>query len=178
MNISVYKHLYLYFQNYLQFSSVHLLSHVQLFSPTQALQASLSITNLQNLQKVKTIVSVMPSNNISFGRPLLLTPLTFPSIRVFYNKSVLCIRWQNYWSFSFSPSNGHPRLITLRMDWLDLLAVQVTRNSLLQHHSSKASILQRSSCFILQLSHPLYDYWKNHTIELVDLCWQSNVSAF
>ena len=103
-----------------------------------------------------SIESVMPSNYLILCRPLLLLPSIFPSIRVFSNESALCIRWPKYWSFSFSigPSNQHPGLISFRMDWLDLLAVQGTLKSLLQHHSSKASILRRSAFFIVQLSHP------------------------
>ena len=102
------------------------------------------------------IESVMPSNHFILCRPLLLPPSIFPSIRVFSNESVLCIRWPKYWSFSFSisPSNEHPGLISSRMDWLNLLAVQGTLKSLLQHHSSKASILQCSAFFMVQLSHP------------------------
>ena len=98
--------------------------------------------------------SVMPSSYLIFFRPLLLLPSIFPSIRVFSKESALCIRWPKYWSFSFSPSNEHPGLTSFRMDWLDLLAVQGTLKSLLQHHSSKASILRRSAFFIVQLSHP------------------------
>ena len=107
-------------------------------------------------QNSMSIESVMPSNHLILCRPLLLLPSIFPSIRVFSNESVLRIRWPKYWSFSFniSPSNEHPRLISFRMDWLDLLAVQGTLKSLLQHHSSKASILQCSAFFIVQLSHP------------------------
>ena len=103
-----------------------------------------------------SIESVTPSNHLILCRPLLLLPSIFPSIRVFSNESALCIRWPKYWSFSFniSPSNKHPGLISFRMDWLDLLAVQGTLKSLLQNHSSKASILQHSACFIVQLSHP------------------------
>ena len=103
-----------------------------------------------------SIVSVMPSNHLILCRPLLLLPSIFPSIMVFSNESILCIRWTKYWSFSFSisPSNEYSGLISCRMDWLDLLAVQGTLKSLLQHHSSKASILQRSTFFIVQLSHP------------------------
>ena len=102
------------------------------------------------------IESVIPYNHLVFCCPLLLLPSIFPSIRVFSNESVLCIRWPKYWSFSFniSPSSEHPGLLSFRMDWLDLLAVQRTLKSLLQHHSSKASILQRSAFFIIQLSHP------------------------
>ena len=121
---------------------------------TAACQASLSITNSQSPPKPMSIESVMPSNHLILCHPLLLLPSIFPSIRVFSNKSVLHIRWPKYWSFSFniSPSNEHPGLISFRMDRLDLLAVQGTLKSLLQHHSSKASILQCSAFFIL--SHP------------------------
>ena len=142
----------------LQFSSVQLLSHVRLFATPwiTASQASLSITNSRSPSKPMSIKSVMPSNHLILYRPLLLLPSIFPSIRVFSNESVLCIRWPKYWSFSFniSASNEHPGLISFRMDWLDLLAVQGTLKSLLQHHSSKASILQHSAFFIIQLSHP------------------------
>ena len=134
------------------------LSHVQLFATpwTAARQASLSITNSRSLLKLMSIESVMPSNHLILCRPLLLLPSIFPSIRVFSNESALRIRWPKYWSFSFniSPSNEHSGLISFRMDWLDLLAVQGTLKSLLQHHSSKASILQCSAFFIFQLSHP------------------------
>ena len=139
-------------------SSVHSLSHVRFFvTPwVAARQASLSITNSQSPPKPKSIVLVMPSNHLILCRPLLLLPSIFPSIRVFSNESALRIRWPKYWSFSFniSPSNEHPGLISFRMDWLDLLAVQWTLKSLLQHHSSKASICQHSAFFIVQLSHP------------------------
>ena len=123
---------------------------------TAAHQASLSISNARSLPKFMSIESGMPSNHLILCRPLLLLPSIFLSIRVFYNKSVLRIRWPKYWSFSFSisPSNEHPRLISFRMDWLDLLAVQGTLKSLLQYHSSKASILWCSAFFIVQLSHP------------------------
>ena len=137
--------------------SVQLLSHVRLFATpwTAASQASLSITNSRSPPKPMSIELVMPSNHLILYPPLLLLPSIFPSIRVFSNESALRIRWPKYWSFSFSisPSNEHPRLI-FRMDWLDLLAVQGTLKSLLQHHSSKASILLRSAFFIVQLSHP------------------------
>ena len=115
-----------------------------------------SITNSQSLLKLMTIESVMPSNHLILCCPLLLPPSIFPSIRVFSNESALHIRWPKDWSFSFniSPSNEHSGLISFRMDWLDLLAVQGTLKSLLQHHSSKASILWRSAFFIVQLSHP------------------------
>ena len=132
--------------------------HVRLFvTPwTTAHQASLSITNSQSPPKPRSIESVMASNHLILCHPLLLLPSIFPSIRVFSNGSAICIRWPKYWSFSFniSPSNEHSGLISFRMDWLDLLAVQGTLKSLLQHHSSKASILQCSAFFILQLSHP------------------------
>ena len=119
-------------------------------------QASLSITNSQSPPKPMSIEWVMPSNYLIFCHPLLLLPSIFPRIRVFSNDSALCIRWPTYWRFSFniSPSNEHPGLISFRMDWLDLLAVQGTLKRLLQHHSSKASILQCSAFFIVQLSHP------------------------
>ena len=119
-------------------------------------QASLSITNSQNLLKLMSIESVMPSNYLILCHPLLLLPLIFPSIRALSYESVLCIRWPKYWSFSFSisPFNEHSGLISFRMDWLDLLGVQGTLKSLLQYHSSKASILWHSTFFIVQLSHP------------------------
>ena len=122
---------------------------------TAALQASLSITISRSLFKLVSIESVMPSNHLIFCHPLL-PPSIFPSIRVFPNESVLCIRWPKYWSFSFSisPFKEYSGLISFRMDWLNLFAVQGTLRSLLQHHSSKASILQRSALFIVQLSHP------------------------
>ena len=136
-------------------SSVQSLSHVRLsVTPwTAVCQASLSITNSQSLLKLMSIQSVMPFNHC---HPLLLPPLIFPSIRVFSNESALCIRLPKCWSFSFSisPSNEYSRLISFRMDWLDPLAVQGTLKSLLQHHSSKASILQCSAFFVVQLSHP------------------------
>ena len=138
----------------LQFCSVQLLIHVQLFAIpwTAACQASLSITKSQSLLKFMYIESVMPSNHFILCHPLLLPPSIFPSIRVFSNESVLHIRWPKYWSFSFSisPSNGYSGLISFRIDWVELLAVQ---GSLLQHHRSKASILQCSAFFIVQLLH-------------------------
>ena len=140
------------------FSSVQLLSHVWLFMTPwiAARQASLSITNYWSLPKLMSTESVMPSNHLILCCPLLLPPSIFPSIRVFWNEPALHIRWPKYWSFSFniSPSNEHPGLISFRMDWLDLLAVQGTLKSLLQHHSSKASVLRCSAFFIVQLSHP------------------------
>ena len=141
-----------------QFSSVQSLSHVRLFATPwiAAHQASLSITNSRSLLKLMPIESVMPSSHLILCCPLLFLPPISPSIRGFSNESTLHMRWPKYWSFSFSisPSNEHPGLLSLRMDWLDLLAVQGTLKSLLQHHSSKASILQCSAFFTVQLSHP------------------------
>ena len=138
--------------------SVQLLSHVQFFlTPWTAVrQASLSITNSWSLLKLMSMESVMPSNHLILCCPLLLLPSIFPSIRVFSNEFALHIRWPKYWSFSFSisPPNEYSGLISFRMNWLDLLAIQRTLKSLLQHHSSKASILQRSAFFIVQPSHP------------------------
>ena len=140
------------------FSSVQSLSHVWLFATpwTAACQASLSITNSRSLPKLMSIESVMSSSLLILCCPLLLLPSILPSTGVFSNDSALHIRWPKYWSFSFnmSPSNEHPGLISFRMDWLDLLAVQGTLRSLLQHHSSKASILWHSAFFTVQLSHP------------------------
>ena len=138
--------------------SVQSLSHVRLFeTPWTALrQDFLSITNSRSLLKLTSIELVMPSNHLILCHPLLLLPSIFPSIRVFSNESFLPIRWPKYWSFSFSisPSNEYSGLISFRMYWLDLLAVQGTLKSLLQHHRSKASVLQCSAFFIVQLSHP------------------------
>ena len=170
------------FRIILQFSSVQLLSRVQLFvTPwTAARQASLSITNSQSSPKLMSIESMMPSYHLILCCPLLLFPSIFPSIsiRVFSNKSALCIRWPKYWRFSFniSPSNEHPGLISFRMDWLDLLAVQGTLKSLLQHHSSKASILWHSAFFLVQLSHPYMTTGK--TIALTRWTFVDKVSAF
>ena len=140
------------------FSSVQSLSRVRLFATPwiAARQASLSITNSQSLLRLMSIELVMLSSHLILCRPLLLLPLIPPSIRVFSSESVLHIRWPKYWSFSFNirPSNEYSGLISFRMDWLDLLAVQGTLKSLLQHHSSKASILRLSAFFIVQLSHP------------------------
>ena len=137
-----------------------MLSRVQLFATpwTAACQASLSITNSQSLLRLMSIKSVMPSNHLILCRPLLLLPSIFPSIRFFSNESVLRIRWPKYgrFSFSISPSNEYSGLISLRMDWLDLAAVQGTLKSLLQHQSSKASLLWRSAFFRIQLLHPYY----------------------
>ena len=144
-----------------------------------ARQASLSITNSQSSLKLTSIESVMPSSHLILCRPLLLLPPIPPSIRVFSNELTLHMRWPKYWSFSFSiiPSKEIPGLISLRMDWLDLIAVQGTLKSLLQHHSSKASILSHSAFFIVQLSHTYMTTRKN-SFDKMDLCQQSNVSAF
>ena len=141
-----------------QFSSVQSLSPVRLFGTpwTAARQASLSITNSWSLLKLMSIESVVPSNHLILCRPLLLSPSIFSSIRVFSNESALHIKWPMYWSFTFniSPSNVYSGLISFRKYWLDLLEVQGTLKSLLQHHSSKASIVQHSAFFVVQLSHP------------------------
>ena len=152
-------HWNIWFETYIfssvQFSSV---SHVWLFATPwiAAHQASLSITNSWSLLKLMCIELVMPSNHLIFCHPLLLPPSIFPSIRVFSKKSVLWIKWQEYWSFNFtiSPSNEYSVLISFRIDWFDLLAIQGTLKSLLQHHSSKASVLQCSTFFMVQLSYP------------------------
>ena len=135
-----------------------------------ACQVSLSFTNSWSLPKLMSIESVMLSNHLILCGPLLLLPSTFLSIGVFSNESAPHIRWPKYWSFSFntSPSSEHPELVYFRMGWLDLIALQGTLKSFLQHHSSKASILWCSAFFIVQLSHPY----------MTDLCWQSNVSVF
>ena len=138
-----------------KYSSVQSLSHVRLFMTpwTTACQVSLSITNSQNLLKLISIDLAMPPNGLILCHPLLLLPSIFPSIRVFSNESALRIRWSKCWSFGFniSPSNGHTGLISFKMDWFDLLAVQGTLKSLVQHHSSKASILWLSAFFIVHL---------------------------
>ena len=150
-------YIYIYITALAHGQSVQSLSCVRLFVTrwTTARQASLSITNSRSPPKLMSIELVMPSNHLILCCPLLLLPSIFPSIRVFSNKSALRIRWPKYWSFSFniSPSNGYPGLI-FRMDWFDLLAVQGTLKSLLQHHSSKASIVRCSAFFTVQLSHP------------------------
>ena len=165
-----------------QFNSVQLFSRVQLFATpwTAAHQASMSITNFQDLLELMSIESVMPSNHLILCHPLLLPPSIFPSIRVFSNESVLCIRWPKYWSFSIniSPSNEYSGLISFRMDWSDLLAVQGTLKSLLQHHSSKASVLQCSAFFIVQLSHPYITTRKIIALTRQTFVGQNNLSAF
>ena len=144
------------------------LSRVRLFATpwTAARQAFLSITNSWSFLRLMSLESVMPSNHLIFCYPLLFLPSIFPSIRVFSNESVLPIRWPEFWSFSFSisPSNECSGLISFRIDWFDLLSVQGTLKSLLQHHSSKASILWRSAFFIVRLT-SMHDYWKNHSFD-------------
>ena len=151
------------------FSSVQSLSHVQLFATpwTATCQASLSITNSWSLLKLMSIESVIKSNHLILCHPLLLPTSIFPSIRVFSNESVLPIRWPKYWSFSFSisPSKEYSGLISFRIDWLNLLVVQGTLKSLLQHHSSKASILQHSGFFYSPTLTSIHDYWKNHSFD-------------
>ena len=141
---------------------------------TAACQASLSFTISQSLLKLRSIESVMPSDHLILCRPLLLLPSIFPSIRVYSNELALRIRWPKYCSFSSSinPSNEYLELISFRMDWFDLFAVQGTLKSLLQYHSSKASVLRRSALTCI------HDHWKNHSFDQMDICWQSNVSAF
>ena len=155
-------------------SSVQSLSRVQIFATpwTAAFQASLSITSSQRLLKLMSIESVISSNHLILFRPLLLLPSVFPSIRVFFSESILCIKWPKYWSFS--SSNEYLGLISFRVDWLDLLAVQGTLKSLLQHHSSKASILQ-CSAFRVQLSHPYMTTGK--TIDLTVWTFVSKVMS-
>ena len=158
----------------IQFSSIQLLSHVRLFATpwTAACQTSLSITNSWSPPKPMSVESVMPSNHLILYRPLLLLSSNFPSTRVFSNESVLSIMWPKYWSFSFSvsPSNEYSGLISFRIDWFDLL-VQGTLKSLLQHHNLKESILQCSAFFIVQLSHPLHDHWKNQIMVICNKLW-------
>ena len=158
-----------------QFSSVHLLSCVLLFATpgNAARQASLFITNSRSSFRLMSIESVMPSNHLILYLPLLLLPSILPSIRVFSNQSALLIRWPKYWSFSISisPSNEYSGLISFRMDWLDLLAVQGTLKSFLQHHSSKASILWCSAFFIVHLSQPYMT-----TGKIIDLTRQTLVA--
>ena len=161
------------------FSSVELLSHVWLFvTPwTAVCQASLSITNSWRL--LTSIESVMPSNHFILCCPLLLLPSIIPSIRIFSNESVLHIRWPIYWNFSFSISlfSQYSRLISFRVDGLDLLAVQGTLKSHFQHHSSEELLLQHSAFFTIQLSHPYMTTGKTVALTWMDLCWQSNISA-
>ena len=146
---------------------------------TTACQTSL-FTISQSLLRLTSIESVMPSKHLILCLPLLLLPSIFPSISIFANESALHIRWPKYWNFSFgiSPSDEYSGLIFFRNDWFDLLAVQGTLKSLLQHHNSKAPILWRSAFFMVQLSHPYMTAGKNHSFDYTDLCWQSDESAF
>ena len=164
-----------------QFSSVQTLSRVWLFATPwiTARQASLSITNSRSLLKLMPIKSVMPSSHLILCRPFLLLPPVPPSIRLFSNESTLHMRWPKYWSFSFSisASNEHPGLISFRMDWLDLLAVQGTLKSLLQHFSKSINSSALSFLHSPNLT-SIHEYWKNHSLDQMDLCWQSDVSAF
>ena len=164
-----------------QFSSVKSHSLVQLFETpwTAARQASLSITNSQSLLQLMSIEPVMPSNYLIFCHPCLLPPSIFPSIRVFSNESVLCIRWPEYWSFSLSISlfNEYSRLISFKMDWLDLLAVRRTLKSSPTPQFKSINSLALSFLYSPILT-CIHDHWKNHSFDYVDLCWQRNVSAF
>ena len=157
------------FSSNVSISSVQSLSHVWLFATPwiEAYQASLSITISRSLPRLMTIELVMPSNHFILCCPLLLPPSIFHSIRVFSNESLLRIRWPKYWSFSFSvsPSNEHPGLISFRMDWLDLPAVQGTLKSLLQHHSSKASVLGGLSLLDSPILTSIHDHWKNNSFD-------------
>ena len=150
-------------------SSAQSFSQVRLFATpwTAAHQASLYITNSQSLLKLTSIMLVMPSNHLILCRPLLLPPSVFPSIKLFSSESVLCIRWPKYWSFNFSisPSNEYSGLISFRMDWLNLLAVQGTLTSLLQHHSSKASFFLVLSFLYSPTLTSIHDHWKNHNLD-------------
>ena len=143
-------------------------------------QASLSFIISQNLLKLTSIEYMMPSNHLILCHLLLLLPSVFPSIRVFSSESTLHIRWPKYWSFSFniSPSNEYSGLISFRINWFDLLAVQGILKSLLQHHSSKASVLQCTAFFMGPALTSIHDHWEKHGFDQTDLCWQSNVSAF
>ena len=147
---------------------------------TAARQTSLSITNAWSLVKLMSFKSEMPFSHLILFYTFILLPSVFPSMRVFSHESVLPIRWPKYWSFSFSisPTNEYSGMISFRIDWLDLLAVQGTIKSLLQHHISKASIIQRSAFFMIQLSHPYMTTEKNHSFDQMDLCHRSKVSAY
>ena len=164
------------------FISVQSLSRVGLFAipQTTAHQISLAIINSQSLLKLMSIELVIPSNHLILCHPLLLLTSIFSSIRVFSNESVLHIKWPKYWSFSFtiSPSNEYSGLISFKIDWLDLLAVQETLKHLLQHHSLKASNLLALSLLYGPTLTSIHDYWKNYSFDYMDLCWQSDVLLF
>ena len=163
------------------FSSVQSLSRVWLFTTlwTAACQASLSPTISQSLPKFLSIALVMPANHLILCGPLLLLPSIFPSIRVFSNESTVCIRWPKYWSFSFSisPSNKYLRLISFKFDWFDLLTVQGTPKSLLQHHSLKASVLQQLTFFMVNLTY-ICNYWQKLSFDYMKLNLQNKITAF
>ena len=163
------------------FSSVQSLTCVRLVVTPWTVAHRPHITNSQSLFKLMSVESVMPSNHLILCHPLLLLPSIFPSIRVFPSESLLHIRWPKYWSFSSSISpeelNEYSGLISFRMNWLDLLAVQGPLKSLLQYHGSKASILQNSAFFMVQISHPYMTTGKTIALTRWDLCWQSNVSV-
>ena len=184
LNFKLYTHFcdHLYYLLSIYFLSVQSLSHVWLFAATwiAGRQASLSLTNSRSSLRLASTELVMPYSNLILCRPLLLLPTIPPSLRVFSNESTLCMRWPKYWSFSFSiiPSKEHPGLISFRMDWLDLLAVQGTLKSLLQHHSSKASILQCSAFFTVQLSHPDMTTGKNIALIRWTFFFAKSVSTF
>ena len=170
-------YIYIYTLSSVQFSSSVTSDSLQ---PHELQHASLSITNFQSLLKLMCIESVMPSNHLNLCCPLLHAPSIFPKIRVFSNESVLCLKWPKYWSFCFSisPSNEYLGLISFRIDWFDLLSVQGTLKSLLQHRSSKVSILQCSAFFMVQSSHLYMTTGKNHSFDFTDLFCQRNVTAF
>ena len=163
-----------------QFSSVAQSCRTLCDAVNRSPPASLSITSSWSSLKLMPIKSVMPSSHLILCHPLLLLPSIPPSIRVFSDESTLRLRWRKYWSFSFSicPSYQHPGLISFRMNWLDLLAVQGTLKSLLQHHSSRASVFRGSAFFTVLTLTSIHDHWKNHSFDQMDLCWQSIVSAF
>ena len=172
---------YILWCSYVQIRSDKSLSCVRLFATPwiAARQASLSITNTRSSLRLMSIESVIPSSHLILCRPLLLLPPIPPSIRVFSNESTLRMRWSKYWSFSFSisPSNGYLGLISFRIDWSDLLAVQGILKSLYQHHSSRTSIVWCSAFFTVQLT-SVHDYWKNHSFDYMNLCWQSDIFVF
>ena len=169
---------YIYYTH--TFSSVQLLSCVQLFATPwiEVCQASLSITNSQSLLKAMSIKSVMPSNHLILCRPFSSCPQSLPASGSFPMHSTLRIRWPKYWSFSISPSNEHPGLISFRMDWLDLLAVQGILKSLLPTPQFKSINFSALSFLHSPTLTSIHDHWKNHSLDQTDLCWQSNVSAF
>ena len=166
-----------------QFSSVAQLCPILCDPMDCSTPGFLCFTISQSLLKFVSIELVMPSNHLIFYHPLLLLPSIFSSIRVFSNEQAVCIRWPKYWSFSISPANKYSGLISLKIDWFDLLAIQATLVSLLQNHNLEASVLQDLAFFMVLLSHlSVHEYWKgnrfNNRFSYMDLCWQSYVSAF